>query len=441
MAFDLGVDRRVLLYALAASTAAALMFGLVPARRAARFDLVSSLKDEAAGSAVRQRLRRMLVAGQVAVCTMLLIWSGLFLRSLSRIGSLDPGFDPHGVLLARIEMDEARYDRHFGEQLFQDLEQHVEAFPPVAAAAGATVVPLSLDNEEFDVDRDGIPDTGGSAMRQRVFANRLTPGWFDTVRIPLQAGRDFTANDRDGAPLVAIVNATLARRFWDGDAIGKRVRIPGPPDRLVEVVGIVADSKYWTLGEDVAPTLYLPFRQTYTRWMTLHVRTTDRQGTVRTITEYMRRRAPDMFVDIAPMEETVSIAVVPARIGAWATASFGVVAMLLAALGVYGLVAFSVAQRTREIGLRKAIGADSWDVVRLIVGENMLVTLAGLAAGTLAGLLGASVLRTFIAGVSPADPITLLTSAVVVCSAALVASALPAARAALVNPLVVFRDV
>jgi predicted permease len=440
MAFDLRIDRRILSYALAASTLAAILFGLTPARRAARFDLVSSLKDEAAGSAVRQRLRRGLVVGQVAVCTVLLIWSGLFLRSLSKIGSIDPGFDPHGVLLARIELDETQHDRQFGEQTFQDLEQQVLASPSVVSAAAATVVPLSLENEEFDIVRDAASGTEGSPMRQRVFANRLTPGWFDTVRIPVLAGREFTADDRDGTPPVAIVNETLARRFWDGDAIGKRVRIPGSSERVAEVVGIVRDSKYWTLGENVAPTIYLPFRQNYSRWMTLHARTGDLRGTAQRIAEYMRHRAPDVFVDIAPMEETVSMAVVPARIGAWVTASFGVVAMLLAALGVYGLVAFSVTQRTREIGLRKAIGADTSDVVRLIVGENMMLTLTGLAGGTLVGLLGANVLRTFIAGVSPADPITLAVSAGLVCGAALVASAFPAARAALVNPLVVFRD-
>ncbi len=440
MAFDLRIDHRVLIYALVTSAVAALVFGLAPARRASRFDLVSSLKDEAAGSAVRQRLRRALVVGQVAVCTMLLIWSGLFLRSLGNIGAVDPGFDPHGVLLARIELDELAHDRTFGEQLFLDLEQHVQAAPAVASAGLAAVVPLSLDNEEFDVTRDRTPGGDGSQVRRRVFANRLTPGWFETMRIPFVAGRDFTPNDRAGAPPVAIVNETLARQFWDGEAIGRQVTIPGPSDRVAEVVGIVRDSKYWTLGEDVAPTIYLPFRQSYASWMTLHVRTGDRQGTTRVITEYMRRQSPGIFVDITTLDDTVANALFPARVGAWVTAAFGIVAMSLAGLGVYGLVAFSVAQRTREIGLRKAIGADTWDLVRLIVGENLLLTLAGFAAGTVLGVLGANVLRTFIAGVSPMDPLALTASAMLVCGAALAASAFPAARAALVNPLVVFRD-
>jgi predicted permease len=441
MEFDLRIDRWVLAYTLGISTLAAFVFGLAPARRAARFDIVSSLRDYAGGSDVRQRLRRALVVGQMAVCTALLIWSGLFLRSLSHIGNINPGFDPEGVVLARIALDDMTHGRAFGEQLFLGLEQQVEASPVVRSAAIATVVPLSLENEEFDVVRDSEANEGGQQLRRRVFANRLTPGWFDTVRIPLIGGRDFNQDDREGAPLVTIVNETLARQFWNGDALGKRLRIPGDSgDRVLEVVGIVRDSKYWTLGEEIAPTVYLPFRQAYARWMTLHVRTRDTGGTVDVITREMQRQAPDVFVDIAPMAETVSAAALPARIGASVTGAFGVVAMLLAALGVYGLVAFSVAQRTREIGLRKAIGADTSHLIRLVVGENIWLTLAGFVAGLVFGVLGANVLRSFISGVSPMDPITLVGAAVLVGAASAMASAVPAVRAALVNPLVALRD-
>ena len=415
MAFDLGVDRRVLVYALGISTAATFIFGLAPARRAARFDLVSSLKDEAAGSVVRHRLRRALVLGQVTTCTVLLIWSGLFLRSLGKIADIDPGFDARGVLLARIELDETTTDRDLGERLFLELEQQVQSARGVRSAGAATVVPLSLDNEEFDVVRESDSSDRDSPLRHRVFSNRLTPGWFETVRIPLLAGRDFMPTDRDGTPLVAIVNETLARQFWNGNALGQRLRIPGHSERVVEVVGIVRDSKYWTLGENVVPTIYLPLRQNFVRGMTLHVRTEDLRGTMSVITQFMRNEAPDTFVDLTPMEATVATAMVPARVGAWVTASFGIVAMSLAALGVYGLVAFSVVQRTREIGVRKAIGAGTWDVVRLIIGENMLLTLTGLGGGMLIGVLGANLLRTFIAGVSPTDAVTLAASAGLVC--------------------------
>ena len=441
MEFDLGIDRRVLMYALMASTLATFVFGLAPARRAARFDLISALKDEASGSAVRQRFRRALVVGQVAMCSILLIWSGLFLRSLSHIGSIDPGFNPDGVVLASIQLDDMTHNRASGEQLFLGLEQRVKTFPAVQSAAIATVVPLSLDNEEFDVIREGEINDSASQIRQRVFANRLTPGWFETLRIPLLAGRDFRADDDKGSPDVTIVNETLARRFWNGDAVGKRLRVPGSQgDRLLQVVGVVRDSKYWTLGEDTAPTIYRPFRQAYASWMTLHIRTRDPRRTIDLITREVHHQAPDVFVDIRPMADTISVAFLPARIGAAVTAAFGVVAMLLSALGVYGLVAFSVAQRTREIGLRKAIGARTSDLIRLIVGENIALTVTGLVAGMVLGVLGANVLRAFIAGVSPTDPVTLGATGMLVCGAALAASALPAVRAALVNPLVALRD-
>jgi predicted permease len=440
MEFDLRLDRSVLGYALGLSTLTALLFGLAPARRAARFEVVSALKDEAGASAVRQRLRRGLVIGQVAVCSMLLVWSGLFLRSLAHIGDIDPGFDPEGVLLASVELDDQTHDSEFGRQFFVELQQRIAQSPGVESAGLAHVVPLSLDNEEFDVIFEGDRPDESPAARRRIVANRLTPGWFGTVRIPFLAGRDFTWDDREGSPGVAIVNETLARQFWDGDALGKRLRVPGREERVVEVVGVVRDSKYWTLGEAIAPAVYLPFGQAYFRMMTLHVRTTDIRGTTDAIARDMQRLAPDVFAEIRPMTDIVSVAVLPARIGAAIAGAFGIVAMLLASLGVYGLVAFSVAQRTREMGVRKAMGAGTADLLRLVIGENLALAVTGLAAGLVLGASGATLLRTFIAGVSPADPMTLLGAAMLVIGAALVASGLPALRAARVNPLVVLRD-
>ena len=435
MEFDLHVDRRVLAYVASVSILSALIFGLTPARRASRVDLLSSLKDDG-GSFVRQRLRRSLVLGQVAVCTVLLVWSGLFLRSLGTIASIDAGFDADGVVLARIALDDTSHDRAFGEALFTELEEQVERAAPVQAAGLATVVPLSLENEAFDV----IPDSpsAGSETRLRVMANRLTPGWFDAVRIPFVAGRDFRPDDREGSPRVAIVNQTLARQWTDG-ALGKSLRIPGA-EQVVEVVGVVRDSKYWTLGESTAPTIYLPFRQSYLGWMTLHARTGDTRRTSDVITDFVRRRAPDVFVEITPMSATVATAMIPARVGAVVTTAFTAIAILLAGLGVYGLVAFNVAHRRRELGVRKAIGATTADLIRLVVGENIGLTAIGLGAGGLVGVLGGMVFRSFIAGVSPLDPITLAGTAIVICSATLVASALPALRAAAANPLMVLKD-
>ncbi|MPY86805.1 MAG: FtsX-like permease family protein [Luteitalea sp.] len=433
--FDLRIDRRVLAYALGLTTLTCLLFGLVPARRAARFDVVSALKEEG-GSTTRQRLRQVLVVGQVAVCSLLLVWSGLFLRSLGHISEVNPGFDPVGVLLANVTLgqalDEDRDAR--GERIVIELQQRVEESPGVQSAGLSTIVPLALmGRTAYDVSTEDDPTRG-----RRVVANTVTPGWFETLRIPLVAGRDFTWDDREGTPRVLIVNETLARQFWNGDVLGKRLN-PGPESW--EVVGIVRDSKYWTLGETIAPTVYSPFRQAYAHNMTLHVRTTNVQTTTEVITREMQRLAPDVAVNIEPMTQAVAVAVLPTEIGAVFTAAIGIIAMLLSTLGVYGLVSFSVAQRTREIGVRKALGARTPDVIRLVVGGSAALTAVGLAVGLGVGALGANVLRGFLTGVSPMDPRTLTGVALLVMCAALVASALPARRASRVDPLITLRDV
>jgi predicted permease len=430
MAFDLRLDRRVLLYAVGLSTLAALVFGLAPARRAARQDVVSSLKNGVGGSVARQRLRRGLVVGQIAACSALLVWSGLFARSLGRINDVAPGFDPRGVLLARLVFDDLVHDPAQTARTLAGIQQRLEQAPTVESVGLSTVVPLSLENEEFDVVLDG-------SQRLRVMANRLTPGWFETVRIPLLAGRDFTWEDRPGAPDVVILNDTFARRLSNGSALGQRLRVF---DRDVQVVGVVRDSKYWTLGETTAPTIYLPFQQHYHRYVTFHVKTSNRAAATALLTADIRRVAPDVFVDVSPMTDVLSVAVFPARVGAAVTGAFGVLAMLLAALGVYGLVAFNVAQRTAEIGVRKVVGARAIDLVRLIVSENAALAAIGLGIGLGLGTMGANLLRSFITGVSPIDPLTLTGTAVLVMGITLAATASPALRAVRVDPLVVLRD-
>jgi putative ABC transport system permease protein len=237
-----------------------------------------------------------------------------------------------------------------------------------------------------------------------------------------------------------IVNEALARRLWNGDALGKRLMVPGREGPIpAEVVGVARDSKYWTLGETIAPTVYLAHGQRYRSEMTLHARTTDTGITSQVIKREMRRLAPEVFVDIKPMTAAIAVAVWPARIGAAGTGAFRVVAMLLATLGVYGLVSFAVVQRTRELGIRKAVGARTWDIIRLIVGDSVVLTAAGLGIGLGAGTLGSIVLRGFIAGISPMDPATLIAVPVLVMGASIAASALPTLRAARVDPLVTLR--
>ena len=428
--FDLHLDTHVLTYVLGLSTLTALTFGLAPARRASRIDLVSSLRDDAT-SMGRQQFRRILVTAQIAACTALLIWAGLFLRSLGRIADVAPGFDPHGVVLTTIEFQDLATGVVRQPDLAQ-LQQRLASAPGTEAVGLAQVVPLSLENVKFDVR-----DVQANVVR-RVFANTLTPGWFATVRIPVRSGRDFEWSDRKGSPDVAIVNETLARDLWGGDALGKQLQVPGP--RTVSVVGVVKDSAYMTLGETRAPTLYLPLQQRHVEGMTLHVRTTNVAVTTEVITREVVSLLPGTAVEVKPMTDTLAIAFLPAQVGAALTAAFGVIAVLLAATGVYGLVAFSVSQRTRELGIRQAIGASPSSIVRLVLRENMRRTAIGLAAGLAIGALGATVLRALLADVSPVDARTFGVVAVLIVGVALIASGVPALRAARVTPIDALRN-
>jgi putative ABC transport system permease protein len=430
--FDLSLDYRVLAYAVVLSGLTAIVFGLAPARHAARVDLVPSLKDDGGGVG-RQRMRRALVVGQVALCSVLLVWGGLFARSVARVNNVNPGFDPAGVLVADIDLSEMADTAERRDAAFVDLQRRVEQIPGVESAGTSLVVPLAfMGREEFPVVVD---DAAGPGGRPWVMANRLTPGWFRTVSIPLVAGRDFTWEDRAGTPLVAVVNQTLARQFWNGDALGKRLKTPA-----VEIVGVVADSKYWTLGEAIAPTLYRPFRQHPMGEMNLHIRTDNVPAAAAALRSELQRRAPGIAPDIKPMSRAIGGAMVPARAGAAFTAGFGGLAVLLATLGVYGLVSFNVLQRTKEIGIRKAIGARTPQVVRLIVGGSAALVSAGLALGLGLGVLGGRALGGFIVGVAPWDPPTLAGVTALVLSAAVAASAVPALRASRLDPLVTLRN-
>jgi predicted permease len=431
---DLALDVRVLAYVTGLSTATSLFFGLLPARRALRLDLVSALKSESSGSPERQRLRRLMVTMQVAVCSALVVWSVLFLRSLGNIHAIDPGFDANGVVMATIALDRGAIDPERGDQIVTEWTQRVASSPGVESAAVATVVPLALTGrEEFDVSLPSDPDHA----RRRVVANRITPGWLATVRIPLVAGRDFSGSDRKGAPAVAIVNETLARQFWNGPALGQRVMFG---DRALEIVGVARDSKYRTLGEATQPLIYLPLRQEFLHFVTLHARTSDPRATTQAMKATLQRLIPDADVEIESMSDAVAVAVLPARIGATVTGVFGLIAMALAALGVYGLVSFSVLQRTREIGIRRAIGATAADVVRLVIAHHATSMGVGLAIGVATGALGAILLRSFLAGVGPTDPLALLAALILVTASAITASTVPALRATRVDPMVALRD-
>lgn len=429
---NLVMDVRVVAYTLGISVACAILFGLAPARRASRIRLVDSLKPDAGGGSTRQRFRQALIVAQVAVSALLIFWSGLFARSLMHANSVDAGFDPAGVLLAEVRLaDDGPGAIERVDSAFVELHDRVREIPGVEAAGWSSVVPLALlGNERFRVSKlDSPRDVPG----QWVVASRLGPGWFDTVRIPFIAGRDFTWQDRTGSPLVAIVNQTLARIFWNGAAIGQQIRYG---DRTIEIVGIVRDSKYWTLGEATSPTVYLPFRQNPALYEpTLHVRTSDPRGTAERIRRELQQLVPGSAPQLQLMSDAVAVAVIPARVGALVTGGFGLLGALLATMGVYGLISYIVVQRSREMAIRRAIGAPSAHIVRVVVGGNGMLAALGVVLGIVLGALSAPLFGGLLVNVSPADPLTICATTLIVLATTIAASAPPAYRATRVDPL------
>ena len=422
---DLGLDRRTLGYTLVVSLITAVLCGLAPAKRATRMSVLPALKEDDA-QPQRQRLRHWLVVGQVGLSCALLLWGGLFARSLLNAHRIDPGFEPAGVVLAQLQLDEEVVKSGASVALVRDLQSRIGAIPGVESQGLATIIPLAL------LGREEMKMRTETDSRDRpgrwVMVNRVSPEWFRTVRIPLLAGRDFTADDRPESPRVVIVNETLAKEFWNGDALGKRLDD-------AEVVGVVGNSKYWTLGETIRPLVYTAYAQRPGTEVELFVRTSDTGGTAKALRAELTRLDPTKYVDVRLLTDAVSAALVPAQAGAFLTGGFGVLGALLAMMGIYGLIAFSVAQRTREIGIRKAVGATTPDIVRMVVSGSAVPVGLGLVAGLGLGTLGAIGLGGFIVGVSPIDPLTMLGTTVLVVGTTLTASALPALRAARVDPL------
>ncbi len=425
---DLALDRRTIVFTFTMCLITSVLCGLAPARRATGMAVIPLLKDDESAPH-RQRLRYWLVVGQVGLSCALLLWGGLFTRSLSAAGRVDPGFDPSGVVLGRLTFGS---DMDLGAQLalLSELRLRASAIPGVQSLGLGKIVPLSfMGREETRMRTESDP----ADQRGRwVMVNRIGPGWLKTLKIPLIVGRDFSAGDRPGAPRVVIVNETLARQFWNGEALGKRL---GDAD----VVGVVRDSKYWTLGETVLPAVYTAYEQRPESEVTVFIRTSDVSGGVKALRAEISRLDPSKFVDVQPMTDAVAAALVPARLGAILTGTFGAVGALLAMMGIYGLVAFSVAERRREIGIRKAIGASPSKVIRLLMSGTMIPAATGIAVGLSLGVLGARALAGFIVGVSPYDPMTMVGTIALVLGTVALASALPAMRAARIDPLVTLK--
>jgi len=446
VAIDVGLDVRVLGFTLLAALLTGIAFGLVPALQASRPELVGALRDEAArggGKARRFSLRNALVVAQVAMSLVLLIAAGLFLRSLRSAQSLDPGFRIDGIALIATPLDLVGYGDEQAEIFADEVLADVRAMPGVASAAWAELVPVGMGVQLNGIRVEGVAVPEDEPLPE-IDAAPVGPGYFETFEIPLVAGRDFTAADDEGAAPVAIVNEAFVRRFWPGESgIGKRIA-RGREGDWMEVVGVARDHKIRTLGEDFRPRVHTPLGQNFSPFLTLAVRTGDDASAalmVEQLRSHLLTLDPDLvFLQASTMRENLEITTFPVRLGAQLLSVFGFLALGLAAVGLYGVVAFAVSRRTHEIGLRMALGAEHGDVLGLVVRQGMGVVLVGVTVGLLAATGVTWLLSNFLYGIGAVDPLTFIATSLVLIAVALIANYIPARRAAAVDPLIALRS-
>ena len=429
---DLRPDGSVVLFALGVALATGVLFGLVPALQSSRPDLVPSLKDGARGGTRGSRTRRVFAGAQVAMSLVLLVAAGLFLHSLQRAGEVDAGFDPEGVSTVMLDLALEGYDEEAGRQLHRDLLARLRAMPGVEAAALAHDLPMDLSSSGTPVWPEGWEHPEGRGLSNEF--TYVSPGYFETLRIPLLAGRGFTAADRADAPLVVVVNRALAEAAWgDADPIGKRLRYPSSSESYRTVVGVVNDVKNQTLGEVVDPMTYIPYAQTWDNraWVMVRGRSITATALRREILTVDPRLATGEVQSLAAVS---GIGILPQRIAAVLSTVLGGLALFLSALGIYGVIAYSVAQRTREIGVRMAVGASVGQISRWILGQGLRLAGPGLVIGLLAAFGLSRLLASLLFGISPADPLTFVGVPLLLLAAVGVASWVPARRAAAVEP-------
>jgi len=433
LAVDLSLDGRILAFAAVTSLLTSVVFGLVPALHASRVDLLPALRDGAAtGPRRRSRLQATLVGSQVALSLVALVCAGLFVRSVGRAHGMDTGMqDPRGVLLVNSDLHLAGYTTESGPAVLERLLADVRALPGVRSASVATHVPLGLGGWTGD-----SLVVEGSAERALIRYNRVAPDYFETVGIRILRGRPITGQDGPaGAPAV-VVSETFARRYWpDADPLGRRITIGGTTRT---VIGVARDTRYRELDRPVPPLAYVPIRQSYASAFMLHVRAA---ADFRTLEVALRRAFervdPNLpFVDVRTMAKQADASLMLQNIGAGALSAFGALALVIAAIGLYGVLSYMVSQRTREIGVRVAIGASRRDVIALVVGGAARLTAVGLACGLLLAIGAGQLLRSQLLDISPLDPLTFAGVIALLAAVALLAAWLPARRAARVDPII-----
>jgi putative ABC transport system permease protein len=437
---NVDIDYRVLAFTLGATIVSTLLFALIPALRLSGANTSEAVKQGSAGAGTRNRLRMALVVVQVSLSLALLVAAGLCIQSQNRIQSFDPGFKKDGVLLASLDFFTAGYDSKTGLPLLAQLLDELKTIPGVTSYTLARHVPLGLTG----LNSTTIEVDGYTAQRdERMFVSLTTvgPNYLDAMNIPLIAGRDIRRSDDGGAPPVAMISETLAKRYWPGrDAVGGRFRF-GNEAPWLTVVGVARDTKWRNIREENRPFVYLPVLQSFSPSTFIHIRTAgDPMLLAGPVRDAVRRVAPQLPVSsIRTLAEHVASSTFQQTMASRLLGTFGILALSLASLGLYGMLAFLVGQRTREIGIRMAIGARPQDVFRMIVRQGLLLTLAGIVLGSGAAFALGKAMSSILFEVSPSDPVTILAGCVILLVTAFIACVLPASRATRVDPVIALR--
>ena len=445
LTFDLGLDRTVLAFTLGVSVVAGTLLGLVPALQSTRPDVASTLKSETAGGGQpgQMRWRNALVVTQLTVSLVLLVGAGLFLRSFQQAQLVDPGFGREPTALMTFMVPATRFTPDEGRLYTRRLLDRFRQLPGIDAIGfidNLHLTTTSTQSSDFNVDGHEPPSDHGAFIADRA---EVDAGFFDAAGIQIVRGRGFNDADLPDSQPVAIISDAMARRFWkDGDAVGRQVRRRGDDDPPLLVVGVASDAKVRTLGEAPRNMIYLPYSQAFARSVTVVARTSaDPAQTALALIAAGREVDPDLRVwEAKTMDQHLALMRLPQQLSAFVLSAFGALALVLAAIGLYGVVSYAVAQRTREVGIRMALGAGSGTVVRLMASTGLRLVAVGSAIGLLAAFVVTRLLSGLLFAVDTMDPVTFIGVPVVLGATALVAALLPALRASRINPVTALRS-
>jgi len=442
---EITINNRVLLFSLAMSVLTGLLCGLAPAVQATKPDLNKTLRDSGAGnkgSAGGGRVRSGLVIVEIALALMLLVGAGLLLRSFVKLQNVDPGFNPANVLTARFGLPPSAYpNRQQVANFHNQLQERLKALPGVQSVAYSTSVPMTgVDTDTgFIIEGRPIPPPD---ERPTSWFSVVSPDYFNTMKIALRQGRTFAASDQESSPKVVVISEATARRYWSNEnPVGKRIGFGMEIPDWREIVGIVADVHHFGLSVDSRPTMYFSALQISRSVTNVLMRV---QGDPASYTPALRREVQAIDKNLAlsttqTMDEAMASTIATPRLLVLLFGGFAVIAVLLAQLGIYGVMAYAVSQRTNEIGIRIALGAQVRDVMKLIIGQGMRLALIGVALGLAVSLLVTKLMKTLLFGVSPADPVTFVLITCLMLGVVLLACWIPARRATKVDPMVALR--